>query len=437
MGRMTRTFALLLMLTSTIAGITVAATARAELPRARLVDGASIEGRLAGIDAELNVKLLANERLRIVSPRELVAWGEYADVERGPQLVLADGSVIVADLLALDGPTFTIGDASGLGRVVWNESSLPLENVRGIMLQPPADPLARDRLFRQIVDYRGAEDQLLLVGGAMVAGTLVAVPPAGRFLPVEGPLPPEVFELSRRGEAEPLLVSAAKVAALQLAAPLAGGGKLLQPYLVLGFRDGSLLSVAGVRAAADKVEFALAGGGKLAAPLADWDDPAKTLWDSVTRVESRQPRVVFLSDLEPLGYKQIPFLTVELPYGQDQNVLGGRLRSGGKIALKGLGMPSASRLAYDLDDSFHRFAAELALDDQAGLGGSVVIKVLVEAEAGQWQTAYESPIIRGGDAPVPISLPLKNARRLALLVDFADRGDVCDYANLLHARLVK
>lgn len=434
---MMRTFPWLLTLASTIAFAVLVTAARAELPQARLVDGASIAGRLAGIDAELNIKLLADERLRIVSPRELVAWGEYADVERGPQMVLADGSVLVADLLALEGPNFTIGDASGLGRVLWNESSLPLDQVWGILLQPAADPLARDRMVRQILDYRGAEDQLLLVGGATVGGTLAAVPLAGRFLPDEGPPPAEVFEISRRGDAEPLTVAAAKVAALLLAAPLAPSRKPLEPYLVVGFRDGSLLNVASVRTAADKVEFTLVGGGKVSAPLADWDDPAKTLWDRVTLVESRQPRVVFLSDLEPLGYKQIPFLSVERPYGKDQNVLGGRLRSGGKIALKGLGMPSASRLAYDLDDSFHRFAAEIALDDQAGLRGSVVVKVLLEAEPGKWQTAYESPILRGGDAPVPISLPLNNARRLALLVEFADRGDVLDYANLLHARLMK
>jgi hypothetical protein len=36
-----------------------------------------------------------------------------------------------------------------------------------------------------------------------------------------------------------------------------------------------------------------------------------------------------------------------------------------------------------------------------------------------------------------VSVELAGAMRLALLVDFADRGDTCDWADWLHARLVK
>jgi hypothetical protein len=99
-------------------------------------------------------------------------------------------------------------------------------------------------------------------------------------------------------------------------------------------------------------------------------------------------------------------------------------------------MPSASRLAYDVA-GYRKFEAEIAIDDAAGLAGSVVFKVVLEAEPGNWATAYESPVVRGGDAPIPISVDLKGAGRMALLVDFADRGDVCDHANWLHARLTK
>jgi len=63
--------------------------------------------------------------------------------------------------------------------------------------------------------------------------------------------------------------------------------------------------------------------------------------------------------------------------------------------------------------------------------------VLLQRTPNDWTTAYESGIIRGGDAPAPIAVDLHNATRLALLIDFADYGDVCDYANWLHARLTK
>jgi hypothetical protein len=36
-----------------------------------------------------------------------------------------------------------------------------------------------------------------------------------------------------------------------------------------------------------------------------------------------------------------------------------------------------------------------------------------------------------------LSLDVRSAQRLAILVDFADRGDQCDYANWLDLRLIK
>jgi hypothetical protein len=152
---------------------------------------------------------------------------------------------------------------------------------------------------------------------------------------------------------------------------------------------------------------------------------------------------VWLSDLPHLGYKHIPFVSVERPLGIDQSILGSRLRHGRAgpeqkeaVFRKGLGMPSASRVAYDVA-GYRRFEAELAIDEHACAKGSVVFKVLLEASSGEWQTAQESPIIRGGDMPLPISIDLRSAARMALLVEFAERGDECDYANWLHARLVK
>jgi hypothetical protein len=99
-------------------------------------------------------------------------------------------------------------------------------------------------------------------------------------------------------------------------------------------------------------------------------------------------------------------------------------------------MPSRARVCYDVA-GYRKFQAEIAVDDAAGLGGSVIFKVALETAASEWQTAYESPMIRGGDAPTPISVDLKGASRMALLVEFAERGDELDYADWLAARLTK
>jgi hypothetical protein len=146
--------------------------------------------------------------------------------------------------------------------------------------------------------------------------------------------------------------------------------------------------------------------------------------------------VTYLSDLKPSGYQYIPFLDLTWPYRTDRNVLGSQLRAGGRLALKGLGMHSAARLTYDLDKPYRAFAAAAAIDDQTAGRGSALFRVYADDGSGQWQLKYESPIVRGGAAPVPISVDLAGVKRLSLLVDFADHGDEQAHADWLNARLL-
>jgi hypothetical protein len=129
-------------------------------------------------------------------------------------------------------------------------------------------------------------------------------------------------------------------------------------------------------------------------------------------------------------------LTVSWPYQNDRNVLGGRLRAAGQFYPKGLGVHSEAKLVYHLDQPFRRFDAELAMDDDTAGQGSVVFHVSVLVDE-IWKAAFSSPIVRGGDAPQPVSVDLSGAKAISLLVDFAERGDVMDHANWLNARLVK
>ena len=120
------------------------------------------------------------------------------------------------------------------------------------------------------------------------------------------------------------------------------------------------------------------------------------------------------------------------PYQLDRSVVGGRLRVGGRLYPKGIGMHSASRLTFDLEPDQTRFDAEIAIDDTSQRRGSVVFRVFVDNEQ-----KFVSPTIRGGEEPVPISVDVRGGKRLSLLVDFADHGDELDRADWLDARLVK
>ena len=420
--------------TTAIALCFATSLATAAEPLAFPLDEPPFAAQLAGIDPEWNIQFRIGDKLRVIDSQDLAYWGSYRESDHGPQILLTDGSVIRADVLLLDDKQMVLGDATGLGRGQWDESSLPRSVLAAILLQPPAGAAARDRLHDSLGTEPFHEDRLLLQGGETIGGTLLAAPASGRFA-AEGVKPgAEVFQIARASSAEPLSIPAAKVIAFRAA--LSSASRNASGSAWLGFRDGSLVSARSIAVKGDEVIITLAAGGTLQTTLAGRDDPEKKIWDAINFIQPVSKRIVWLSELKPLGYKHIPFLSALRPLRVDRSVLDSRLRASGASWLHGLGMPSTSRVAYDVA-GYRKLEAELALDDAAGLKGSVIFRVLLEATSNEWKTAYESPIVRGGDRPLPIAIELNGAGRMALIVDFADRGDECDWADWLQARLTK
>lgn len=203
-----------------------------------------------------------------------------------------------------------------------------------------------------------------------------------------------------------------------------------QARLLVGLREGSLLRVDSLQGQGKRVELTFIDGSQtVELEVAD-----------IVFLQSLSESMVYLSDLEPLGYRHVPYLDIPWPLARDRSCLGKPLTVGNKRYPKGLGMHTASRVTYEVpkrnqaDGQYRRFVALLALDEHAGRRGSVVFRVYLE-QNGEWRLAHTSPILRGGEAPVPLSLPLGDAERIALIADYADRGDERDYANWLDARL--
>jgi hypothetical protein len=410
------------------------------LPLAIPISGEPFAAELTGFDSQQNLKLKVGNKLRIMPAADLLRYGSWNDVETGPQIILASGGIVRADVLSLTPEHVIIGDASDLGSVLWGESSLPLESVCGVLWQPPVDALTRDRLRFKLLSLPAGNDQLLLAGGETLAGTLISVPPAGRFtanMTKAELLASDVFQLQLPKSDKPLSIAASKVLAIRCGAADVARGQKIKSFARIGFREGTNLPIAKIEAARDGFVVQLAGGGTLKANNAFGDGSADWFWKQISLLEPQSDRFVHISDLEPLGYKHLPFLSGEWQFGADQNVLGGALRTNDRLVSKGLGMFPASRLAYELDGKYRRLVGQVALDASAEKKGSVTFRALIADDNGTWSNLYESPIVRGGDAPLEISLDLRSAQRLALLVDFADRGDQCDYANWLDLRLIK
>jgi hypothetical protein len=299
--------------------------------------------------------------------------------------------------------------------------------VRAGLQLPTADPLERDRQWQLLQEPRSA-DRVLLLNGDVMTGKLL--PSTERDSGGLFGLASIGIELSGSSEKTPVRME--EVRAITFPAPTE---RAAQPECLLGFRDGSLVAAAKLQPAEpDRTRITTVAGASLELRMDDFRE-------NLTFIQPRHERVIYLSDLPAVGYKSLPFLTLDWPLGIATNTLGGRLRAGGNVIFQGLGMHSASRVAYDLDRKYRRFEAELALDDHAGRQGSVIYRVLVEREndAGEpkWNVAFTSPIIRGGDSPLSVAVDVTDATRIALVVEMADRADTRDYANWLNARLLR
>ncbi len=375
------------------------------------VGGERFSGQLTAIDNDGTLRFAGEQGERKLPLEELVRWGHPLPVRQSVtalgrplvQVILADGGLLVGDLRRIDAENLTlISD-------LFDEIKLPLDQVRGLILQPPAGRHERDRLARQIEQAQQTADRLVLINGDELSGRLKSF---------------EGDQFSLETDLGAVEVPSEKVAALVLNPLLVSKAEQSGRTTLVGFRDGSLLAAERLVMTPEQMGLQLAGNVILRTPATD----------SVVSLQPLGGKATYLSDLEPHSYRHVPFLTIEWPYARDRNVLGSRLAAADRLYSKGLGMHSAARLAYRLDRPYARFAAEIALDATAGRRGSVVFRVFTNS-GDQWQQVYASPLLRGGDKPIPISVDLTDAQALILLVDYADAADTLDHANWLDARL--
>jgi hypothetical protein len=384
----------------------------AALPGAVPVDGPPFKARLLGVDA--NWGLTFEGATESAKPKQMAAedlcwWGRFVEPRGQTQILLVDGTLIAADVAEMNKERALLD---------WNAGGsvkLPLEIVAGIVFHPPADPQSADALLAKLPAAGGDADRLLLVNGDSIGGELVS-------------LADDTVHI--RTAAGELKVRTDKIAAVAMNSALAAKPHLASARAWLGLGDGSRLLVSSLVLDGGKAQVTLAAGPQITLSA---DDIAY----GICALQPLGGRTVYLSDLKPASYQYIPLLDLTWPYHADRNVLGTQLRAAGRLYAKGLGMHSASRLTYLLDKPYRAFAAETAIDDQTAGHGSVVFRVYTDDGSGKWQLKYDGPIVRAGAASLPISVDLTGAKRLSLLVDFADQGDVQGHADWLNARLLK
>lgn len=384
-------------------------------------DGARFEGVLQRLDEEGQLVINREGQRRVIQAGQLVYWGKLADAREGAWLLTNQGSRIVANLTA-----WSEGQVRVESRA-WQPGTIPVSSLRAVILQLPASVARQDSLLHRVQKHAGEDDLVFLQGGDILRGGMLGMSPNKEILPV--------IRIRIAGRAEDVRVPLSRVQAIAFRrAPSETRGNT-GAHWVVGFRDGSRLAVESLAQQENAIRCQLEEGLELVRRPAR----AGQAWQDVVYLRPLDNGTVYLSDREPLGYKHLPFLEASWPYHMDRSVTGGRLAVAGVAYEKGIGMHSTSRLAFEVPENAGSFQAEIALDDSAGRRGSVVFlvycqKAVEEENSGGWEALFQSEVVRAGQLPQQVRVPLEGIRRLALLVQHADRGDVRDHANWLHAR---
>lgn len=419
--------------------IACAATAFAGEQEYRVVSGESRPATLKRIDAAWNVFLDSRDGETKLPAAQLVHWGRLHDTADGTHVLLADGSVIVASGVTMDDEHLviesgTFGEPEGFN--IAGSTRLPLSTVRAIIFRPPLAASHRDQLMQQISTSTAREDQLLLSNGDVVGGTFTKL---ARDEGGNGQTGPPTVTINT--QAGPVEIRPDKPAGqlLEKVTAMVFNPLLVRParpdglHVLIGFRDGSRLYAARVEPKEDEqAEFTLVGGAKIIS------HPDLNIWNDIDYLQPLGGAIRYLTDITPAtgSYKHTPLLDLSWPLGIDENVLGGRLRAGGSLYPRGLGMHANSRVAYALDKPYKQLQAELAIDASAGDRGSVTFVVATIA-GGAPEVVYESPIVRGGQAPLSMNVDISGAKIIVLAVKSADRGTELDRANWLNVRLIE
>ncbi|MGY8731217.1 MAG: NPCBM/NEW2 domain-containing protein [Pirellulales bacterium] len=387
-------------------------------------------GEVLSID-ETSVEIQVGDKRLEFLPSEVFELGAIQEHGGRPWIVLTHGEVIAVDKVTL-GVADVVGDS-----LTWKKFRCPLEMVQAVLYQPPHDLLARDELLqtvRSVVanDIHGGGDGIVLHDGTQLTGKLTI-------------LDERRLELTATGLKTPVEFAVSAVSAMFFARKVAGA-KSRNEVQQFGFNNGSYGGAKSVIRDGENLVWRTVSGLKLQTlpPFQSSEIANFNPWSAVSYYRPVGKRFLFLHDVKPIQYRYLPIFKsisdkqVARGYGLGRNAIGGTLRVGGNLYLAGVGMVSVSRLTFDIPTGYTRFRSDVGIDSRAAELGSVSVHVLLQDKQGsEWQSAFDSPVVRGGDDLRSIDIPLGDARRLSLVVDMADRADILDYANWVNARFVK
>ena len=374
------------------------------------VEADLIHGRLAALSLIHGAAIQTEEKnARRVATTDLVRITMPQTVSRGG---LGQGTTHPGDVTLL----LTQGDRLH-GRIVGGDTEtilfetialgeirVPLDATQAVHFSRASGPAYRDSAAWFERDRAEDSDRVLLTNGDVISGFIKAIDATG--VSIDGTL--GEAKLPRR-----LVVAAQLVAAKP--PPIDGA------HFVLMLRQTGRLTVTAFELSHQTVEARL------------WYGESVTFQaDRIARIDVAGGRWEWLSTHQPISYQHTPMLSLAWEYVPNRNVLGAPIRVAGETFDYGIGVHSRSSLTYDLKGIYREFVTSLGIDDSGGPYADVSVLILFDGKR-----RFDQSHVKRGKLLGPVRLDVTKAKRLELIVDYGDNGDIQDRFDWVEAALIR
>ncbi len=364
----------------------------------------AVSGRLVKLSPADGIVLrAAKDQIRHIAFADVVRVTTERDrespVSRDFTITLTGGDVLRGDVVGGDAETIAI-DTLDLGNV-----RLPLESIVRIDAAR-----ARQAAYRASVEWLDRvpggrdQDRILLTNGDVLRGFILVADADG--IAIE----------STFGETK---VPYRAVVAVRLAAPRPFRPD--PPYQIITFVSSGRLTVTEIDWSADVLRARLRGDRRVSIEA-----------ERIVSVDLVGGRWEWLSQHEPISFQHTPMLSYGWGYAMDHNVLDGPMVVSGRTFARGIGVHTRSSLTFDLKGAYTEFVTFFGMDDDSGSLADATARILIDGKP-----VFEQANVRRGTLRGPVRLNVAKAKRIELIADFGENGDVQDRFNWIEPALIR
>jgi hypothetical protein len=379
----------------------------------------SLRGSLPAAETIVEITTLSNDHItgpiRTWNATRLVIGGErprevaIADVlslrfprhqrraTLGPCVVLVNGDRFAADAVRTKDEQLV---ATWTHAPLRKELTLPLETVSAMVFASSPGRTEALGLLAGLSKAAPGADTVQLIAGDRLTG---------EFRQLDGGF------LEFAAAVGPLKLDRSRIQWLGLDPELSSPPRIPATRWIAFLTDGSRITASDCQPREDfTLQLAPLVGGRVTVP-----------WHELVRLQPISPRVEPLSQRQPVAETFQPYLDGRQVLIHDRSVAGSPLTIRGEEFVTGLGMRSRMTATYALEPGDRQFRSAVGVDDAATAEGSVRFRIEVDG-----RDVWTSPLVTGQTGAIETPLiDLSAARRLTLIVEFGERGDVGDLAD--------